>query len=106
MNQLRGKTKMQLFREQRPGNALTSGALLLIFCGVLLALQDVQWQLVSMASFHAGVILTAVALCFHAWRRHRAWRLELLVLTLLGAILMLAPAMPAAVQDFLEYLMP
>jgi len=97
---------MQPFREQRLRNALTSGALLLIFCGVALALHDVQWQLVSMASFHAGVMLTAVALCFHAWRRHRAWRLELLVLAILGALLILAPAMPTAFQDFLEYLMP
>lgn len=97
---------MQPFREQRPGNALTSGALLLMLFGGVLALQDVHWQLVSMATFHAGVILTAVALCFHVWRRHRAWRLELLVLTLLGALLMLAPAMPSAIQDFLEYLMP
>ena len=71
---------MQPFREQRPTNALTPGALLLMFFGVVLALQDVQWQLVSMASFHAGVSLTAVALCIHLCRRHRAWRLELLVL--------------------------
>jgi len=97
---------MQPSREQRPANALTSGALLLIFSGVVLALQDVQWQLVSMASFHAGVLMTAVALCVHAWRRHRVWRLELLVLLMLGLLLTLAPLMPLPFQDFLEYLMP
>ncbi|MEE3386566.1 hypothetical protein [Alcanivorax sp.] len=101
-----GETDMQPFREHRPTNALTPGALLLMFFGVVLALQDVQWQLVSMASFHAGVSLTAVALCIHLCRRHRAWRLELLVLVMLGVLLTLAPLLPPPFQDFFEYLTP
>ena len=97
---------MPAFRKHDSANALTCGALLLMFCGVMLALQDVQWQLVSMASFHAGVVLTAVALCLHGWRRHRAWRLEFLVLVILGLLVTLAPLMPLPFQDFLEYLTP
>ena len=77
-----------------------------MFCGAMLALQDVQWLLVSMASFHAGVVLTAVALCLHGWRRHRAWRLEFLILVILGLLVTLAPLMPLPFQDFLEYLTP
>ncbi|MGJ3254952.1 MAG: hypothetical protein ACFE0K_01375 [Alcanivorax sp.] len=97
---------MSTFRKHDAANALTCGALLLMFGGVMLALQDVQWQLVSMASFHGGVVLTAVALCFHGWRRHQAWRLEFLVLVMLGILVTLAPLMPLPFQDFLEYLMP
>jgi len=97
---------MPTFRKHDSANVLTCGALLLIFCGAMLALQDVQWLLVSMASFHAGVVLTAVALCLHGWRRHRAWRLEFLILVILGLLVTLAPLMPLPFQDFLEYLTP
>lgn len=97
---------MPTCRKQAPVSALTGCALLLMLCGLALALHDVQWQLVSMASFHTGVVLTVVALCFHCWQRHRAWRLELLVLAVLGLLLTLAPLMPLPFQDFLEYLMP
>jgi hypothetical protein len=97
---------MPTFRKHDSANVLTYGALLLMFCGAMLALQDVQWLLVSMASFHAGVVLTAVALCLHGWRRHRAWRLEFLILVILGLLVTLAPLTPLPFQDFLEYLTP
>ena len=97
---------MPTFRKHDSANVLTCGALLLMFCGAMLALQDVQWLLVSMASFHAGVVLTAVALCLHGWRRHRAWRLEFLILVILGLLVTLAPLTPLPFQDFLEYLTP
>tara|TARA_B100000676_G_scaffold307704_2_gene366796 strand:- start:2742 stop:3035 length:294 start_codon:yes stop_codon:yes gene_type:complete len=97
---------MRLLPGQHNSSTLTGGALFLILCGLFLAFQDVQWQLISMASFHAGIALTAVALLIHALRRHRAWRLELLVLAALGLLLMLAPALPLPFQDFLEYLIP
>ena len=97
---------MTAFRKHGPVSALTGGALCLILCGLALALHDVQWQLISMASFHFGVALTAIGLCVHGWQHHRAWRLELLVLVILGLLLALAPLMPLPFQDFLEYLTP
>ena len=97
---------MRQLPEQQPASMLTGGALLLIVGGLVLAFQDLQWQLVGMASFHAGVSLTAVALCIHLCRRHRAWRLELLVLVMLGVLLTLAPLLPPPFQDFFEYLTP
>ena len=97
---------MRQLPEQQPASILTGGALLLIVSGLVLAFQDLQWQLVGMASFHAGIVLTTIALCVHALRRHRAWQVELAVLAMLGLLLALAPVMPVPVQDFLEYLIP
>ena len=53
-----GETDMQPFREHRPTNALTPGALLLMFFGVVLALRyfDINFNLVSLV----GMILIGV----------------------------------------------
>ncbi|MCG8391660.1 MAG: hypothetical protein MI745_01110 [Pseudomonadales bacterium] len=97
---------MQSTAAQRRISPLTGSALFLLLCGLALAFRDIQWQLVSMASFHAGIVLTALALCFHAIRRQQAWRTELAVLATLAMLLVLDPALPAPCQDVMEYLMP
>ena len=85
---------------------LTVCAAALTVCGIGLTFNDVQWQLISMASFFSGLGLAVVACLFHVIRRHRAWRIEGAILVSLMALVWSAPLLPPAMQDTLVYLMP
>lgn len=85
---------------------LTLLALALILGGIVLAAQDIQWQLISMASFHGGILLTLVGLCLHLLRQHQAWHTELLILVGLASGPLWEPVLPLPLQDLLQILMP
>lgn len=97
---------MQSIRHHSSFSFLTVSAAALTACGIGLTFNDVQWQLVSMASFFSGVRLAACACLLHAIRRHRAWRIEGVILVTLMALVLSEPLLPAAMQDTLIYLMP
>lgn len=97
---------MHAIRHHSSFSFLTICAAALTVCGIGLTFHDVQWQLVSMASFFSGLGLAAGACLFHAIRRHRAWRMEGAILVSLMALVWSAPLLPSAMQDTLIYLMP
>ena len=97
---------MQAIRHHSSFSFLTVSAAALTICGIGLTFNDVQWQLVSMASFFSGIFLAACACLLHVIRRHRAWRVEGMILVTLTAFVLSEPLLPVAMQDMLIYLMP
>jgi hypothetical protein len=97
---------MQTTHHHSSFSFLTVCAAALTACGIGLTFNDVQWQLVSMASFFSGMMLAAGACLLHVIRRHRAWRIEGAILASLISLVWSAPLLPPAMQDTLIYLMP
>ena len=97
---------MQATHHHSSFSFLTVCAAALTVCGIGLTFSNVQWQLVSMASFFSGLGLAASSCLFHAMRRHRAWRIEGAILVSLIALVWSSPLLPPAMQNTVVYLMP
>lgn len=87
---------------------LTLTAATLTLTGLLIATLEIRWslQLISLTCVYSGALLATMGLLIHLLRRNLAWAADGSLLLGLGALLFSSPLLPAAAQDYLEYLMP